>query len=192
MALQATGGCSRPIRRMFRSLPADNDESVRLSVTAICQIPYCIEPISGRTYNSYNTQRLGGCGTPRHGDVGARTDGPSDYQLEPSQPADRHPGRAGLDWLRHPLGDEPECRGLSRSDAALVEVITQNPAPAPRRWSDWSAYRSRPPQRHAGARVPAKHVGCRPERHQVPVRLRDRLLGSPPGGHQPHRVRRPA
>ena len=44
-------------------------------------------------------------------------------------------------------------------------------------------------ERDAGAGGPAEHLGRGPQRHQVPVRLRHRLLGGPPGGDQPDRHR---
>ena len=47
-------------------------------------------------------------------------------------------------------------------------------------------------QRNAGAGGPAQHVDLRADRHQVPVQLRNELLGGPAGGDQPDRGRRPA
>ena len=73
----------------------------------------------------------------------------------------------------------------------LVEVITQNPGASPEEMERLigipieTALNGMP-----GLEDLPEHLDRRPQRHQVPVRLRDRLLGGPPGGHQPDRVRR--
>ena len=73
----------------------------------------------------------------------------------------------------------------------LVEVITQNPGASPEEMERLigipleTALNGMP-----GPGGPPEHLDRRPERHQVPVRLRDRLLGGPPGGHQPARLDR--
>ena len=91
-----------------------------------------------------------------------------------------------------PLGAQPERRGVSRPDAPAGRGHHPEPRGQPR--GDGAAGRHPAgdgPQRDAGPRGPAEHLDRRPERHQVPVRLRHRLLGGPPGGHQPDRLRRP-
>ena len=118
-----------------------------------------------------------------------RSDGPCDYHLEPAQSPDRDPGRVRPDRIRHLLGGESERRGLSRPDSAPG----RGDHPEPRRQPRGDGAPDRHPardrlERDAGAGIPAQHVGCRADRHQVPVRLRDRLLGVSTGGHQPHRL----
>ena len=92
---------------------------------------------------------------------------------------------------RHPLGPRAERRGLSRPDPAAGRGHHAEPRLQPR--GDGAAGRHPDrdgPERDAGPGGPPEHLGRRPERHQVPVRLRDRLLVGPPGGHQPDRLRR--
>ena len=100
-------------------------------------------------------------------------------------------GGPRADRRRHPLGPRTERRGLSRPDAAAGRGHHPEPRVQPRGDGTTRRHPDRDrPERDAGPGGPPEHLGRRPERHQVPVRLRDRLLVGPPGGHQPDRLRR--
>ena len=95
-------------------------------------------------------------------------------------------GRA--DCSGHPLGAKPERRGVSRPDAAPGRGDHPESRGQPRGDGAADLHPDRDgPERDARAEVPAEHLAGGAQRHQVPVRVRDRLLDGPAGGDQPDR-----
>ena len=108
--------------------------------------------------------------------------------MESAQSADRDPGDSGPDRGGDLLGLSSERGGVSRPDASPGRGDHAEPGGQPR--GDGAIDRHPAgdgAQRDAGAGGPAEHLGRGPQRHQVPVRLRHRLLGRTAGGDQPDR-----
>ena len=122
---------------------------------------------------------------------GNATHDPIDHRVELAQSPARPRRRARADRGGHPLGPRAERRGVSRPDAAAGRGHHAEPGVQPRGDGAPDRHPDRDrPQRDARPGGPPEHLGRRPERHQMPVRLRDRLLVGPPGGDQPDRLRR--
>ena len=98
-------------------------------------------------------------------------------------------GTIGADYPRHLLGAlTSTSRPIRIPTPPLVEVITQNPGASPEEMERADRHSARDgAQRDARAEVPAEHLAGGLERHQVPVRVRHRLLDGPPGSDQPDR-----